>query len=254
MQSVINQTWNNFEYIVIDGNSTDDSVGVIKDLNFTNLKWVSEPDLGIYNAMNKGIQQANGKYLLFLNSGDYFYNNEVLMKIKTHFTSNTSFLSGHLFYKKGNNEIVKKHPNNLSFSYLVSKSVSHPSTFIKKEMFEKHGFYNESNKIVSDWEFFFKAIGLNGESFLSVDEIITVFDTSGISSNEENLEQVNSERNMVLKKYLKPVFNNEFDAFLFQNFKEPSKRIKYLKHIEKSLFLRKVTTVLLSAISFFVKK
>ncbi len=254
MQSVVNQTWSDFEYIVIDGNSSDNSVAIIKEFNFANLTWISEPDTGIYNAMNKGIKMANGDYLLFLNSGDYFYNNQVLEKVKNYFSSSISFLSGHLFYEKENKEIIKKHPKNISFSYLVAKSIAHPSTFIKKEMFKKYGFYNEFNKIVSDWEFFFKTIGLNGESFLSIDQIITVFDASGISSNEENLKQVEDERNKVFKHYLKPVFNNELDTFLFNNFKSPSKRIKYLQHIEKSPFIRKITTALLSAISFFIKK
>lgn len=253
MQSVVNQTWDNFEYIVIDGNSTDNSVAIIKEFNFINLKWVSENDAGIYNAMNKGIKRAKGEYLLFLNSGDYFYNNQVLMKVKNHFSLSISFLSGHLFYKKENKEIIRKHPTNISFSYLVAKSISHSSTFIKKEMFEKHGFYNESNKIVSDWEFFFKTIGLNGESFLSIDEIITIYDLNGISSQEGNLKNVEEERMHVFKNYLKPVFNDKFDTYLFSNFKSPSKRIKYLQHIEKSIFFRKITTVLLQLVRWFVK-
>jgi len=254
MQSVVNQTWSDFEYIVIDGNSNDESVAVIRSFEWFNLKWVSEPDTGIYNAMNKGIQKAKGDYLLFLNSGDYLYNKEVLSKVKNYFSLNISFISGHLFYKKGDDEIIREHPKELSFSYLVSKSISHLSTFIKREMFVKYGLYNEINKIVSDWEFFFKALGLNGESFLSIDEIITIYDLTGISSIEENLKNIEEERTQVFKKYLKPIFNDEFDTFLFQNFKAPSKRIKYLKHIEKSLFLRKITTVLLSVISFFIKK
>ncbi len=254
MESVLNQTWEDFEYIVIDGNSNDESISVIKSFESFRLKWVSEPDTGIYNAMNKGIQKANGDYILFLNSGDYLYNRDVLLNAKEYFLSNVSFLSGHLFYKKGDDEIIRKHPDELSFSYLASKSISHPSTFIKREMFTKYDLYNEANKIVSDWEFFFKTIGINGESFLSIDEIITIYDLNGISSKEENLKNIEEERTQVFKKYLKPIFNDEFDTFLFQNFIAPSKRIKYLKYIEKSLFFRKVTTVLLSAINFFIKK
>lgn len=254
MDSVLNQTWEDFEYIVIDGDSNDESIAVIKSFESSKLKWLSEPDMGIYNAMNKGVQNANGDYVLFLNSGDYLNNNLVLSNVKEYFLSNVSFLSGHLFYIKDGKEIIRKHPKEISFSYLVSKSISHSSTFIKRDMFAKYGLYNEANAIVSDWEFFFKTIGLNGESFLGIDQIITIYDLNGISSLEENSKKIKEERTQVFKKYLKPIFNDEFDTFLFQNFISPSKRIKYLKYIEKKLFLRKVTTVLLFAISFFIKK
>ena len=81
VNSVVNQSNKNFEYIIIDGNSTDRSKPIIDSLEFENLKWISEEDSGIYNAMNKGIKRATGDYLLFLNSGDHFCKSDSLTKI-----------------------------------------------------------------------------------------------------------------------------------------------------------------------------
>ena len=81
IKSVVNQTYTDYEFIIIDGGSTDGSVEVIKEYANIITYWVSEPDKGIYNAMNKGIEVANGEYLNFMNSGDCFYNNDVLQKV-----------------------------------------------------------------------------------------------------------------------------------------------------------------------------
>jgi glycosyltransferase involved in cell wall biosynthesis len=251
--SVCNQTWKDFEYIIIDGNSTDNSLEVIKSFDDQKLNYVSEPDTGIYNAMNKGIVMAKGDYLLFLNSGDYIYNIDVLLKVSHYFTSNKSFMSGHLNYIKESKDVIREHPEKLSFSYLINNSLSHPSTFIKKEMFESYGLYNEENKIVSDWEFFLKVIALNGESFVKIPFIITVFDNNGMSSNSENLSLVKSEQQKVLQHYLGTVFNSELDTFIFNQFLNPTKRIRFLMIIEKNPFLRKLTTVFLSFVSKFIK-
>jgi glycosyltransferase involved in cell wall biosynthesis len=251
--SVLNQTWKDFEYIIIDGDSTDNSLGVIRSFQNQNLNYVSEPDSGIYNAMNKGIEMAKGDYLLFLNSGDYLYNKDVLLKVSDYFTSNKSFMSGHLNYIKESKDVIREHPEKISFSYLINNSLSHPSTFIKRELFETYGLYNEENKIVSDWEFFLKAIALNGESFVKMPFIITVFDNSGLSSNSDNMNLVKSERKKVLQHYLSTVYNSELDTFVFNQFLNPTKRIRFLMIIEKNPFLRKLTTIFLSFVSKFIR-
>jgi glycosyltransferase involved in cell wall biosynthesis len=252
VMSVLGQTFNDYDYIVIDGNSTDGSKTFLISISNTNFSYTSEPDLGIYNAMNKGIKMAKGDYLLFLNSGDYLYNIDVLLKVSHYFTYNKSFMSGHLNYIKESKDVIREHPEKLSFSYLINNSLSHPSTFIKKKMFESYGLYNEENKIVSDWEFFFKAIALNGESFVKMPFIITVFDNSGLSSNSENQSLVKSEQKKVLQHYLGTVFNSELDSFIFNQFLNPTKRIRFLMIIEKNPFLRKLTTVFLSFVSKFI--
>jgi glycosyltransferase involved in cell wall biosynthesis len=254
MDSVLQQSCNDFEYIVIDGNSTDGSKEVLNSFSNEKLIWVSESDTGIYNAMNKGIKLAKGKYLLFLNSGDILVSNEVLERSIPKINSEASFIGFNLLLETKKGRKLREHPEKISFSYLVSNTLSHPATLIKREMFDIYGYYNEENKIISDWEFFFKAIGLHGESFQMITEVLTVFDMHGISSKKENLDLVRKEREQVIKKYLATVYNSDLDTFIFDQFKEPTKRIKYLMRIERSPYLRKLTTFTLSMISFFVKK
>ncbi len=254
MNSVLQQTSNEFEYIVIDGNSTDGSKEVLQSFNDPKLNAVSEPDSGIYNAMNKGIKLAKGEYILFLNSGDFLVSEDVLEKYIPKINNKISFIGFNLLLDTKNDRKLREHPEKISFSYLVSNTLSHPSTLIKRTMFEKYGLYNENNKIISDWEFYFITIGLHGESFQMIPEVLTVFDMNGISSKSENLSLVKKEREKVLKNNLKSVYNSELDTFIFSHFKNPTKRIKYLMKIEKSSYLRKLTTFILSLISFFVKK
>lgn len=254
MDSVLQQTYGDFEYIVIDGNSSDGSKEVLKSYSNEKLIWLSEPDTGIYNAMNKGIRMAKGDYVLFLNSGDFLVSEDVLKKSIPKINRKVSFIGFNLLLDTKNGRKLREHPEKISFSYLVSNTLSHPSTLIKRTMFEKYGLYNENNKIISDWEFFFKTIGLHGESFQKIPEVLTVFDMNGISSQKENLARVKDERERVLQYYLKSVFNNELDTFIFSHFKNPTNRIKHLMIIEKAPYLRKLTTAILSLLSFFVKK
>lgn len=244
IESVACQTWKNFEYIVIDGGSLDGSQAVIENYKDSITYSVSEKDKGIYNGMNKGIKEAKGEYLLFLNSGDTLLNNTVLEVVHQSFLSDVSFLCGHLVYEQDGKTIVKEHPEKMTFSYLVSKTVYHPSTFIKRSLFEKYGLYNEENRIVSDWEFFFKALGLNGESYLKLNHAITDFDMMGISSS--NQDKVQEEKSRVFGKYLPYMLNNENDIYIFEKFKETNKRFKLLKEIDKQPFFRKITTLQLT--------
>lgn len=251
MDSVVNQTWKGFEYLVIDGGSADESPALIEAYK-PNIDYsVSEKDKGIYNAMNKGIKAARGKYLLFLNSGDYLVDNAVFENVFSSFTADTDFICGHLYYEDSGKPVVKEHPEQMTFSYLISKTVYHPSTFIKRTLFEKYGLYNENNKIVSDWEFFFKVLGLNGASYQKLHRTITHFDMNGISSVHG--DKVSEEKLQVFKNYLPYVFNNENDRYIFDKFRETNKRFRLLREIDDSPFFRKITTFQLSAITMLMK-
>ena len=243
MESIKAQSYKDFEHIVIDGNSNDDSLEVIKSYNYNNLKYISEPDSGIYNAMNKGIKRSQGKYLLFLNSGDVLENKNVVMSVLPYLDKAYSILSGNLIFDEEKGRRLREHPNEISFSYLVGNAISHPSTFIKQELFSKYGNYDENFKIVSDWAFFLKALGLNNETYFKIPVTISVFDTKGISSKEENYEAVYSERRQVLELFFPRVFNNANDTYVFNKFISTNKRFKYLKVIDKSPFFIKLATL-----------
>lgn len=157
IESVKAQNFSDLEYIVIDGGSSDQSVEIIKEYDGYISKWVSEKDNGIYNALNKGIKIATGEYLLFLNSGDHFYNKNVL-------TNNLEYIDIYdiivfdIHFSGFGKDYIFKHPDELHFSFLFEETFAHQSVFIKRNLFKKIGLYDETLKIVSDWKFFINAI------------------------------------------------------------------------------------------------
>jgi glycosyltransferase involved in cell wall biosynthesis len=184
IESVINQKFRDFEYIIIDGGSIDSSMELInksaKNINY----WISEADNGIYHAMNKGIQKAHGDYCFFLNSGDYFVSPEVLESV---FSENLTeyIIFGNLRICLNGKTVGKiKGKAVLTFLDLYNSNVvKHQSAFIKRSLFESFGLYNEDLKIVSDWEFFIKTLGLASVSYRFVDVDIAYFDNDGESNN-----------------------------------------------------------------------
>ena len=147
INSVFIQTNNSYELIVIDGGSTDGSKEFIEANKHKIQYWVSEPDKGVYNAMNKGILAAKNEYLFFLNSGDLFFDDQVIENCLPHFNDNCTCISGTISFYEGEDEIsTKKHPEKMTFSFANSRIISHQATFIKREAFLKYGLYNENNK------------------------------------------------------------------------------------------------------------
>ena len=201
VESVLSQSYSNFEYIVIDGNSTDGSKEYIQSLDGKFAYWISENDTGVYNAMNKGILKAKGEYCLFLNSGDYLVNQEILKKV---FAVNYAedIVYGDMLLEEGNNKrILSTQPSTLTFEHFLSSSLWHPVSFIKTVLFEKYGFYNEAFKIVSDYEFFLKTIIIHNVSYRHVPITISVYKVEGISSFKENEPLNLAERKKVLETH-----------------------------------------------------
>ncbi len=184
MASVVNQTYREFEYIVIDGNSTDGSKDIILKNEKKLTHWISEPDLGIYNAMNKGILHARGEYLLFLNSGDFLENLNTIENIIYDLKSSDIVYGNMIIDRKGVLEYAKT-PEHLCFEEMIRGTLWHPVSFIKKELFSKFGLYNENNKIISDYEFFLKIIFIDRATTLHIDKFISVFNTEGIGSTDK---------------------------------------------------------------------
>jgi glycosyltransferase involved in cell wall biosynthesis len=200
IQSVVEQTFNDFEYIVIDGASSDGSANVIKRFADKITYWVSEPDSGIYNAMNKGIKKAQGDYCLFLNSGDYLINSDTLKDV---FEEIKDCPESDIYYTDcvKQNNTIDFIPKLLSIEYFIRASISHPSSIIKKELFLNHSFYNENFKIVSDWAFFLSEFWIHKSRFTYIKTHITLFDTNGISSTQ--VEENRIERKLVLDDMFK---------------------------------------------------
>lgn len=234
--SVTSQTFKEFEYIIIDGGSDDGSLELIKSNSKKIDYWISEPDTGIYNAMNKGIKKANGEYLLFLNSGDEFYNSNVL-KENIHQLHKEDIVYFNLCQSDDTQKNICSYPENLDYRTFIEGSIGHPSTFIKKSLFDKYGFYDESFKIVSDWKFFFELIINYKVSSRKVDKVLSVFYKDGISNL--NSELLKKERNIVLEFDFKN-FKRLYYLELFLNNLKKSKAIKVLNYLG---FLKSVQKV-----------
>lgn len=197
MASVFNQTYQNFEYLIIDGGSSDGSKEYIEANADKISYWVSEPDKGIYNGMNKGIKKAQGEYLLFLNSGDHFVEQKVLEE-NHHFLNDSPIIYFDVLVRYKGDEYIKYTPTELSYDFLKSDSLPHQSTFIKNTCFSQIGYYDEKYKIISDWKFIATARLKNRVPSKKVPVILTIFYKDGISTKEENL--LHSERKEVLEK------------------------------------------------------
>jgi glycosyltransferase involved in cell wall biosynthesis len=201
IESVLNQTFTYYEYIIIDGASTDGSTELLKKHSEKLKYWVSEPDNGIYNAMNKGIKIASGEYLLFLNSGDYLSGRDTLEKISGYINDEDIIYGNGILETKDGKFLLLEIPESPGLEYFSSNSLHHPSTLIKKRLFEQYGLYNEANRIVSDWEFFIKTILLNNVLIKKIPISISVNEENGISRLKENEILLKEEINSVLKKY-----------------------------------------------------
>ncbi len=199
LESVYSQTCKTFEHIIVDGGSNDGSVDTIRqfmteqstvspDVSIVQQRWISEPDTGIYNAMNKGIRMASGDYSLFVNSGDRLASIDVIEQVLPYLNNENDIVSGELELVKSGEVVTKLFPpQTINLNYCISSGLAHPNTFIKRELFDKYGCYNEQNKIVSDWEFFLIACGLHSCKYKSIPFLVSSFEMDGISSRNDEL-------------------------------------------------------------------
>ena len=246
-ESVLAQTWRDFEWIIIDGGSTDGSKEYISNLNSRSAGtdaclsknpnanityWCSEPDKGVYNAMNKGIAKANGEYLNFMNSGDCFASSDVLEKVFDG-THTADILYGYMMRKT-----IDGIPNNASMMKpkvywydFYSDTFPHQSSFIRKRLFEKLGYYDESYKALADWKFFIKAMVYNDTSCEFIPEKLSIYECGGISDLNTGLIECAR-----LRKEMFPT-NVENDIILIKDSMEYAR-------IKKHFLLRKALGLL----------
>ena len=223
IKSVREQIFTNFEHIIIDGGSNDGSKEVIEANKNSFRYWVSEPDNGIYNAMNKGIKAAKGDYLYFLNSGDLLNDSNALKRIHVHLKHHDMVYFN--INVRGEVNHVQECPSEMSFEYLYNDLPPHQSTFIRKTLFEKYGYYDESLKIVSDWKFLILALLKYNATYKHVDDVFSTYYEGGISSREGSFEAMEKERKLVL--------SSEF-PILMNDLKENFKLKRVIRNLRKS--------------------
>ncbi len=181
-ESIMAQTNQNFEWIVIDGGSTDGTLDILNQYKSRIDIFVSEPDKGIYNAMNKGIRLAHGEYLNFMNGGDAFASPRCVAKFLSYPDAGADVIYGNMNVIADNGkEFLRTYPDNVDKLFFFNDCIGHQASFIRRTVFDEFGLYNENNKIVSDWEKWI-VLAENGGYFLHWNETIANFDNAGISS------------------------------------------------------------------------
>lgn len=197
LKSVKCQTCKDFQYIVIDGASTDGSVELLKQYTEIIDYQISEKDSGIYNAMNKGIEQAQGEYCLFLNAGDSLYACDTIEEVYS-LLGDADFMSGDTIctFSDGHTSVWKA-VNQVTTYLMAIYSLSHQATFIRTGLLKQRP-YREDLRIVSDWEQMFYELIINNCSYKRIEIFVCEFAQGGISSQKENREK---ERRKVLDEY-----------------------------------------------------
>lgn len=244
LASVAAQTFRDIEHIIVDGASTDNSVEVIKEYvdnverinelkNERSVIWSSEKDNGVYHAMNKGISKASGDYIQILNSGDILAAPDVTKRMVAalstlnlqHSTENeVPILYGNMLKSYDGKTIINKDAcggagATESFLYFYKGTLNHDCAYIRRDLFDKYGLYNEEMKICSDWEWYVKAIAIGGEKAVYTDIDVTIFDMNGVSeSHGKNAELIKKERREYLEKILPASVLHDYDQFSFPVF------------------------------------
>ncbi len=194
--SVMSQSVRDFEWIVVDGGSTDGSKEFIelhqKQFSF----WSSEPDSGIFNAMNKGISHANGDYLNFMNSGDSFCNAAVVANVLPHL-GKADILYGECELDDVEQPFTMRYPSNLTLGYFMKGDICHQASFIRRSLLESG--YRENLRIVSDWCRFVELF-VEGKTFSYLGFPVCRYDVCGVSNTQKELYL--EERKMCLKEML----------------------------------------------------
>ena len=238
IKSVISQSYHDFEFIVIDGGSSDGSQDIIKKYERHIDYWVSEPDGGIYQGMNKGLRQAQGDYVNFMNSGDRFYSFDALERIFSLGTDADIITGTH---------VGSPHPNvgkdGISLYTLCTGAVDHQASFIKRNVALRHP-YDEKYKIVSDWKFFIEALVIDNCSFFYTETIVVDVDMNGISNTAIDLNR--REREAVLRELLPERILTDYHLLMsiHPDLLQISPRVTKSQSIRKSIV--KLAKILLS--------
>lgn len=225
------------EHVIVDGGSTDNSVEVIESFPHVS-QWVSEKDKGIYNGMNKGIKMATGEYIMILNSADCLASNDVVTQMCEVYDAQDhkpAIWMGNIVNVYPNNscpssckQITKRsianHQSRVLYPSLLNfyhGTIPHDAAFIRRDLYEIYGYYNEEMKICSDWEFFLKALVLgnkeSGVAPLAIGDVlyadidVVLFDMTGTSN--QNTDKWQAEKRPVLEANIPATILRDYDVY-----------------------------------------
>ena len=179
IESVVAQTYIDYEWIVVDGGSTDGSRELIEEYTNRFSYWVSEPDKGVYNAMNKGIKVAQGDYVIFMNSGDCFADSNVLQNVVGEL--DCDIVAG--WVKEDKSGVISKPPEDFTLWPLFLQNIPHQAEFIRTRLFHEIAMYAEDLKVIADLEFNVR-VALHDCTYRTINKIVAIVEPGGISSTE----------------------------------------------------------------------
>jgi glycosyltransferase involved in cell wall biosynthesis len=187
INSVLSQTYKNIEYIIIDGNSSDKTKDIVS-CYLDKIKFISEPDHGIYDAINKGINLATGDIVGILNSDDFFPNNEIIDIIATTFINNykqIDLLFGDIAFVNNDNKITRSYSakNFTNSLFKFGMMPPHPSVYIKREVYLQYGLYITSYKIAADFELLLRYLLINNLKYKYINLIVVYMRFGGVSNS-----------------------------------------------------------------------
>lgn len=240
IDSVVSQTFKDFEWIVIDGGSTDGSKELLEQYADHFAYWVSEPDKGIYNAMNKGIKVAKGEYLQFLNSGDWLWEKDVLSKAFSEKADDDILYGSYeMWSEKAGDYEVENPPEKLSLSFLVHHWLGHGASFIRREVIANR-LYDERLRIASDWKFFIEC-ALNNKSFRHIQVVVVGYGKNGISVVDQ--EKVLKERSEVQSQMIPQLIRRDLQTL--EEYESDSKMMELRNYKAKGKSYRRIINLTL---------
>lgn len=252
IRSVANQTHQDYEHVVIDGDSSDGSKEVIQKYRDHFSYAVSEPDSGIYNAMNKGIRASKGDYLLFLNSGDALFDNDVLEKVAVQLSDEYKIYYGNVLrvFNSGVTK-TKYYPKELSFSFFVDSALAHQTVFIDRKLFSEISYYNESYQVLADWEFLILAICKQHIPYKHLGMVVANYDMTGISSQPEGKKIMKQERDRCYREHF-PLFYKDYLELLKTRALLNSRGMRLYRKIQENKMTQKLNYWVMKLLSKFV--
>ena len=220
--SVVNQAYDSIEYIIIDGASTDNTVNIVEKYRDKISYFISEPDSGIYNAMNKGIKVATGDILYFLNANDSLYDNYVLENIVKIYEKNKNIdivFGDVLFVDKEKNKSWIRKYNYRDKLFFIRDNLCHQVIFYRKKVFYNCGFYDENYKIIADYDFNVRAFIVNGHKSKYIKIPIAKFERGGLStSKDESLNQILISESRKIQDFYFSKFDIKMSNILYRFF------------------------------------
>lgn len=252
LDSVAAQTYTEFEHIIVDGASTDGSVEEIITYNQSpianrhKITWISEPDTGIYNAMNKGVRMANGEYTLMLNSGDYLVDEYVVEKIIP-LLDGTDIIQGNTIEEYPDKTMRNRGygKSDIDFFDVMKGHFLHQAAFCRRDLFDRYGMFDESYRIIGDTKFFMVCLGKENASFKYVDIDIANYDITGISAVESG-KWADKRKDENLKMH-----NELYSMRLYDFFEKNDKKIRLYDRLHEHKWIWYLTMAIAHINNFF---